>query len=125
MIKKNKNCFCAISNYDRERKVIFTKYFIDASIPTAYSVTKDSLLWKNLSSHIMRFTNGTYQPGGVNIDESFKVLNNQGGTINNLYAFGIPTEGYKYFTYVLPRPDVPSTFLKDSNLIAKSLLEII
>lgn len=37
-------------------------------------------------------------------------------------ALGIPTEGAKYFTYVLPRPDVVSTFLKDANIIAKHII---
>ncbi len=40
----------------------------------------------------------------------------------NLFALGLPTEGLKFYTFILPRPFVSSTFLRDSNKAVDNFL---
>lgn len=112
------------AEYCGEVKRIEANYFIDASIPDVEYVVGSSKLWLNLKNKINLFHNGEYRTGGIDIDEYSRIKSASGNIFHDgLYAFGIPTEGNKYFTYVLPRPDVPSTFLKDSNLIANHIFK--
>ena len=46
-----------------------------------------------------------------------------GDICSNVYAFGIPSEGAKYLTLVLGRPNMVSTVLLDSNKLAKIVLD--
>lgn len=40
----------------------------------------------------------------------------------NLFALGLPTEGLKFYTFILPRPFISSTFLRDSNKAVDTFL---
>ncbi|WEV54515.1 FAD/NAD(P)-binding protein [Leuconostocaceae bacterium ESL0723] len=42
---------------------------------------------------------------------------------HGLYLSGIPTEGYKYFTTVIPRPGVNTPIFKEATAIASSMLK--
>lgn len=117
--------FLAISKFaDGSTNTVCADYLIVANIPEVDYLMANSPLWVELANTSnCLFKNQELRIGGVEIDQFSRIANNHGSILNDgLYAFGIPTEGSKYFTYVLPRPDVVSTFLKDANIIAKHII---
>lgn len=76
-----------------------------------------------LSDGIARlFTNGGFHPGGIEVDRNFNVVSGSGTPIANLWALGIPTEGAKFYTFVVPRTGVNSTALVDAGRVVLDLL---
>jgi len=71
------------------------------------------------------FRNGAFHPGGIEVDRSFNVVSGSGAPIPNLWALGIPTEGPKFYTFVVPRTGVNSTALVDAGRLALDLLGLI
>ena len=68
------------------------------------------------------FTNGGFHPGGIEIDRNFNVVSGSGVPTTNLWALGIPTEGPKFYTFVVPRTGVNSTALVDAGRVVLDLL---
>ena len=68
------------------------------------------------------FTNGRFHPGGIEVDRNFNVVSGSGAPITNLWALGIPTEGPKFYTFVVPRTGVNSTALVDAGRVVLDLL---
>ncbi|MDC9723272.1 MAG: hypothetical protein PSN34_10965, partial [Urechidicola sp.] len=60
---------------------------------------------------------------GLEINENYEVFDVKNEACKNIHAFGIPTEGSKYFTMVLGRPNMKSTFLLDGNNLADIILD--
>jgi hypothetical protein len=82
-----------------------------------------SLLGGLLSDGYARlFTNGEFHPGGIEVDRRFHVVSSSGESISNLWALGIPTEGAKFYTFVVPRTGVNSTALVDAGRVVLELL---
>ncbi|HEU5296321.1 MAG TPA: FAD/NAD(P)-binding protein [Burkholderiaceae bacterium] len=82
-----------------------------------------ALLRSLLSSGYARlFKNGGFHPGGIEVDRNFNVVNGAGAPIPNLWALGIPTEGAKFYTFVVPRTGVNSTALVDAGRVVLDLL---
>ncbi len=59
----------------------------------------------------------------LKIDENFCSINKDNKTIDRLFILGLPTEGIKFYTFILPRPYIVSTFLCDSNKAVDSLIK--
>jgi uncharacterized NAD(P)/FAD-binding protein YdhS len=82
-----------------------------------------SLLRGLLSDGYARlFMNGGFHPGGIEVDRHFNVVSGSGKSIHNLWALGIPTEGSKFYTFVVPRTGVNSTALVDAGRVMLDLL---
>ncbi|HEY6514414.1 MAG TPA: FAD/NAD(P)-binding protein [Burkholderiaceae bacterium] len=83
-----------------------------------------SALMRGLLSggHARLFTNGGFHPGGIEIDRNFNVVSGSGAATTNLWALGIPTEGPKFYTFVVPRTGVNSTALVDAGRVVLDLL---
>jgi hypothetical protein len=111
----------ATAQYGDQFQNISANKLIKASIPDNNKLSNNPL-YLNLDSYVLKHSNGGFSQGGLFINNSFGVLDHDRKPIEGMFAIGIPTEGYKYFTYVLPRPDIPSTFLKDCNIVAKELV---
>ena len=77
----------------------------------------------NLSKKFKVFEVGNMNYGGLEINEYYEIFDVQGEICKNIHAFGIPTEGPKYFTMVLGRPNMESTFLLDGNNLANIILD--
>lgn len=69
-----------------------------------------------------QFKNGKSVYNSFNITKDFQSINNKGQTVKNLFFLGLPTEGIKFYTFILPRPFIKSTFLADSSIAVQSLL---
>ncbi len=79
-----------------------------------------SLLQNNLGSY---FANGSIQCECLKINNNFQSINQDNTVIENLFILGLPTEGIKFYTFILPRPFIASTFLNDSNITIQSCLK--
>jgi hypothetical protein len=69
-----------------------------------------------------RFRNGAFHPGGIEVDRNFNLVGSSGAPTSNLWALGIPTEGPKFYTFVVPRTGVNSTALADAGRVVLELL---
>lgn len=65
--------------------------------------------------HARLFHNGGFHPGGIDVDRNYNWIDAKGEAIRNAWALGIPTEGVKFCTFVIPRPGVNSTALVDAG----------
>ena len=68
--------------------------------------TNDDDFMRNLLKRgtVRPFYNGTFHPGGLDIDAAGHPLSRAGRVIPNVWASGCLVEGPHYFTQVLPRP---------------------
>jgi hypothetical protein len=75
--------------------------------------------------HVRLFHNGSLHPGGIAIDRHHHWIARDGSVIENAWALGIPTEGPKFCTFVIPRPGVNSTALVDAGRAVGRMLSMI
>jgi len=72
--------------------------------------------------HARLFRNGDFHPGGIEIDRQHHWVARNGASVRNAWALGIPTEGVKWCTFVVPRPGVNSTALADAGRAVAAML---
>lgn len=75
--------------------------------------------------HVRLYRNGDFHPGGIEIDRHHHWVAENGSSVENAWALGIPTEGIKFCTFVIPRPGVNSTALVDAGRAVQKLLSSI
>jgi hypothetical protein len=82
-------------------------------------------LWKNLlaKQYTRLYFNGNYHPGGIDVTPNMNVIDANGIEQNNIWALGIPTEGNKFYTFIIPRPGVNSTALVDAGRSVRALFK--
>ncbi len=87
--------------------------------------TDDTALTRNLLKRglIRPYYNGTYHPGGVDIDERNHPLGSGARAIPNLWALGYLVEGPQYYTYALPRPLLASRQVQDAERCVADLFD--
>lgn len=91
----------------------------------------DSLRLKDdefLSSILSNNLGSTFNNNGIEsecfcIDKHFRSIKANGEITKNLFIIGLPTEGIKFYTFILPRPHIQSTFLQDCNNAVDSLVQ--
>ena len=72
--------------------------------------------------HARLFRNGDFHAGGIEVDRAHNWVSRHGGIVRNAWALGIPTEGVKWCTFVVPRPGVNSTALADAGRAVAAML---
>ena len=72
--------------------------------------------------HLRLFRNGDFHAGGIEIDRNHNWVSATGSIIRNAWALGIPTEGVKWCTFVVPRPGVNSTAIVDAGRAVAGML---
>jgi uncharacterized NAD(P)/FAD-binding protein YdhS len=72
--------------------------------------------------HVRLFRNGDFHAGGIEIDRNHNWVSETGSIVRNAWALGIPTEGVKWCTFVVPRPGVNSTALVDAGRAVAAML---
>ncbi|HEX6708010.1 MAG TPA: FAD/NAD(P)-binding protein [Albitalea sp.] len=75
--------------------------------------------------HVRLFHNGSFHPGGIEIDPNHNWVDATGSIVENAWALGIPTEGIKFCTFVIPRTGVNSTAMADAGRAVCCLLSAI
>lgn len=108
--------------YGRDIYQTYADHLINASVASMNISESVSALARNISKRFKTHQIGGQNCGGLEISSSFEVINSSGVVQENIYALGIPTEGSKYFTLVLGRPNIESTFLLDSNRLATQIV---
>jgi uncharacterized NAD(P)/FAD-binding protein YdhS len=100
---------------------------VRARVPTHNLEDDASPLMRSLldAGHVRLFRNGEFHPGGIEIDRNFNWVSNRGEVIENAWALGIPTEGVKFYTFVVPRPGVNSTAVVDAGRAVQKMLSMV
>ena len=114
-----------LKNVYKDGKKEFTIFecLIKAKIKsTDYEMNKNIMI-VNIKKRYIIFKKGKFYRGGLKVTKNHNLMDKNNRTCKNLYALGVPTEGSKYFTFVLGRPNMVSTFLKDNNRVARSLMK--
>jgi hypothetical protein len=75
--------------------------------------------------HVRLFHNGAFHPGGIEVNRNFNWVSEDGSAVENAWALGIPTEGVKFYTFVVPRSGVNSTALVDAGRAVTKMLSMI
>ena len=98
---------------------------IQARIALPGPLDDTSLLMKNLLNRgiVTPFTNGNFHPGGIHVNKNLNIVNKRNEVLSNMWAIGIPTEGCKFYTFVVPRPGVNSTAIVDAGKIVMQMLQ--
>jgi hypothetical protein len=77
------------------------------------------------AGYVREFRNGGFNPGGIEIDRDFRWVSVWGNAVPNAWALGIPVEGVKFYTFVVPRPGVNSTALVDAGRAVTQMLAMV
>jgi uncharacterized NAD(P)/FAD-binding protein YdhS len=77
------------------------------------------------AGYVRPFHNGNFHPGGIEINRDFNWVSRRGQAVGNAWALGIPTEGIKFYTFVVPRSGVNSTALVDAGRAVSKMLSLI
>ncbi|MEF1285392.1 FAD/NAD(P)-binding protein [Vibrio sp. M250220] len=82
-------------------------------------------LWQNLlaKKYTRLYFNGNYHPGGIDVTQNMNVIDANGIEQSNIWALGIPTEGNKFYTFIVPRPGVNSTAIVDAGRAVNTLFK--
>ncbi len=75
--------------------------------------------------HVRLFHNGGFHAGGIEVTREFNLVSANGETKHNAWALGIPVEGVKFYTFVVPRPGVNSTAIVDAGRAVTKMLSAI
>lgn len=70
-----------------------------------------------------RFTNGVFGYGGLEVTRTMNVVACDGTIVSDLWATGVVTEGTRFYTYVLPRPNAPARFEADAEMAVRAMFE--
>ncbi|MDQ1814672.1 FAD/NAD(P)-binding protein [Massilia sp. CCM 9210] len=89
--------------------------------------TDESALIRNLLKRgtIRPFYNGTFHPGGVDIDQANHPLDSAARPVGNLWALGYLAEGPHYYTHALPRPRMHSRHVLDAERCVRELFGLL
>lgn len=77
------------------------------------------------AGHVRPFQNGNFHPGGIEINRDFNWISRRGEVVGNAWALGIPTEGVKFYTFVVPRSGVNSTAIVDADRAVSKMLSLV
>jgi FAD-NAD(P)-binding len=67
------------------------------------------------------YTNGAFQPGGLDVDAADHPITAAGTPLPNVWAVGYLVEGPRYYTYALPRPRMNSQFTNDADACVRDM----
>lgn len=89
--------------------------------------TDDAVFTRNLLKRgtVRPYFNGSFHPGGLDIDCANHPLNRVGRIAPNLWAVGYLVEGVHYYTHALPRPLMHSRQVLDAERCVRELFKAI
>ncbi|GJJ04801.1 hypothetical protein RugamoR64_53390 [Duganella rhizosphaerae] len=82
-----------------------------------FPASDDSLLIRNILKRGLArpYFNGSFHPGGLDIDPAGRPRDDFGQLSRNLWALGYLVEGAHYYTHALPRPQMRSRQVLDAD----------
>ncbi|MFJ3758424.1 FAD/NAD(P)-binding protein [Streptomyces sp. NPDC090080] len=78
-----------------------------------------SLLERGL---VRPYSNGTFKPGGIDIDERGRPVTATGEPLNSAWAVGCLVEGPRFYTHALPRQAMASQFTLDADMAVRDMV---
>jgi uncharacterized NAD(P)/FAD-binding protein YdhS len=98
---------------------------IKARLDTFSPLTDSSPLTRNLAGNglIEPYRNGSYHPGGLDIDRNGRPIASGGFPLYGVWALGYPTEGVHFYTHALPRPFRSSGQILDAEKCVRQMLD--
>ena len=122
-IDEERSQFALHTRFDATTTVQLVDALVVARLDVFSPETDDSMLIRNLLKRgtVRPFYNGTFHPGGVDIDTGNHPFNRAGRTCDNLWVLGYPAEGVNYYTHALPRPLLQSRQVLDAERCVRAL----
>ncbi|MFJ3231616.1 FAD/NAD(P)-binding protein [Streptomyces sp. NPDC086787] len=68
------------------------------------------------------YSNGTFKPGGIDIDERGRPVTAVGEPLNSAWAVGYLVEGPRFYTHALPRQAMASQFTLDADMAVRDMV---
>lgn len=83
-------------------------------------------LWRNLirRGYARPFYNRDYHPGGIEVTCDLQLVDGNGRPVPDMWALGMPTEGSKFYTFIVPRPGVNSTAIVDAGRVVAQMMAV-
>jgi uncharacterized NAD(P)/FAD-binding protein YdhS len=115
--------FVIKSRFERSTSVNFVDVLVAARIASSRPEEDSSAFFRNLlaSGAARPYYNGTYHPGGLDIDRQNRLMTKNGTPVRNTWVVGYPAEGPNFFTYALPLPGINSRPVLDADLCVLGL----
>ena len=109
--------FSIASTQLQQRSTQYFDVLVRAKVDSFYPEQDSSLFIANaLANKVLRpYRNGSFHPGGIEVDRGQNVVDAEGRVRTNVWALGNLAEGANFYTYVLPRPMVNSRFIQDAG----------
>ncbi|MUH07050.1 FAD/NAD(P)-binding protein [Commensalibacter melissae] len=120
-VEEKKESFYLTTQFN---EVMRADYYIVAMVNAPIAKESKDILFQNILKNNIgcQFHIGNYALGEFNVNTNFNLINQNNQIIKSIYALGVPTEGSKFYTYILPRPFVNSTALFDAEVCTNNLL---
>ncbi|MEU8928299.1 FAD/NAD(P)-binding protein [Streptomyces sp. NPDC048409] len=84
---------------------------------------RSPLIAKLLERGLVRpYSNGTFKPGGIDIDERGRPVTAAGAPLNSAWAVGYLVEGPRFYTHALPRQAMASQFTLDADMAVRDMV---
>ncbi|MFJ1748806.1 FAD/NAD(P)-binding protein [Streptomyces sp. NPDC088116] len=94
---------------------------LDAFVP---GHDRSPLIGNLLERGLVRpFANGSFEPGGLDIDERGRPVTASGEPLDAVWAVGCPVEGPRFYTHALPRQGLASQFTLDADTAVRDMVD--
>ena len=122
-IDEDRSQFTLHTRFAKAASIAHVDVLVVARLDVYSPETDDSELMRNLLKRgtIRPYYNGTFHPGGIDIDGGNHPLGRSGRPAPNLWALGYITEGPQYYTHALPRPGLASRQVQDADRCVRAL----
>jgi uncharacterized NAD(P)/FAD-binding protein YdhS len=109
--------FAIVTPFRSEKSIEWADALILARIDVFSPLCDDSALTRNLLARgmVRPYFNGSYHPGGIEIDECNRVIDVLGKPHRNVWAIGYLVEGPHWYTQALPRTSIQSRATRDAE----------
>lgn len=117
VIDENASTFLLQSKFGAGQHSVPFDVLLIARLDAFHPETDDAPLTRKLMRRglVRPYYNGMFHPGGIDIDAAGHPLRADGSPIATLWALGYLVEGVHYYTYALPRPQLPSRQVLDAQ----------
>ena len=109
--------FAIVTPFGAKRSIEWADALIIARIDVFLPLCDDSALTQNLLARgmVRPYVNGSYHPGGIEIDGGNRVIDGLGKPHQHVWAIGYLVEGPHWYTQALPRTLIQSRATRDAE----------
>jgi hypothetical protein len=109
--------FAIVTPFGSKKSIEWVDALILARIDVFLPLSDDSALTRNLLARgiVRPYFNGSYHPGGIEVDERNRVIDAVGKPHQTVWAIGYLVEGPHWYTQALPRALIQSRATRDAE----------